>query len=1413
MNEDWGNDPVAQEEDWGNDPVASLPVKWVAPTRSGAVPENFDLLNSTSVGRVLDAFGEGAGQVYEERLGLSLESEKELRDRKFFMSPDLPAWQQPTRAFNEGLIRPLAGGVDALLRLFPAVVKGGAYAAGQVGEELGLLDPKNTNLADPASKQRFIDSVDEAIQVGSIVAGGEATYMGTRINVPKSQKALKSFKDVVKDPPVKKSITDQNFGLGERPTLQLPPAQNNPVVKSDTTNFKLNELAYERGKDQLMAPYKDIEESFDAALEATKNMPALNSKLQTIKTLFNSANDDHKAVFNAFEEAVQAIDFAADNGVKLPDEVFKLQNAMDELTSPLPDVIMAESRKVVDKEYAHELHQLETEPVLDNIVFRINQHEEAVRGELPEDFLMNDYQQLAMGDFLTAKGWNKDDLMQRYTNWRQQADVWSEEYGYRSISDELLKTVTDQIEAAPKVAGPKKNPTDMRAAIRLGPDEIYVGNVGETHAEVFNRVLQEKGMEFADRVDALDTDATIKAYGFYDNVDKKFLTDKEALQAHKEFGMRPPESRAATRFLSPEVVAQHERYRRNPTPTASSDITLKFATEEDLVDFGEAAGFRSGENQAITREQADKLLAEKERRAKAATNAAPLPPTPQGISPKYVKSDGTFDTTQLHDAQAVQEAIAELAVNRADNLGPELTRGEISWAQTESLAQTAGVLPHELLQRKIGDAWNAEQVESAKLLLEQGAREVLEAGRKARATGSDADMLAWVEAYQRASLYNEQVTGIKAEAGRALNILRKHKEESVEMQNLSQVLKELGGNASMEDILEALKALDNADAGAVNGFINAVNKVGPTDMLLEYVYNAMLSSPVTHMANIVGNTLAALWEVPVAGLTGVFGEARALMGSRTAIAGDRAFVGEAAARLKGMVQPLLPDIAQIKRGAAEEKVLAKLYGMMQGAPEGLRLAWRAIKEERPSSGASKIENGKTRAIPGPIGRAIRVPTTALMAEDEVFQAMGYRASINAQAYAKAAKEGLTGQRFKDRVAKLTLNPTKKMVEKAHEEAAYVTFTTELGKTGKSVQRLLSNHPILKVVVAPFFRTPVNLLKHPIAHSPLSLASKETINVLAGKKGARARDEAYARMLLGSGVITGAFVAASAGKLTGAGPKDPAERAMWQLAGNQPYSFRVGDTWYSYARLEPFATLLGVAADAAYISNKLDTDESASIGTLLTYSAGQNVLNKTWLKGVTDIVEAINEPERYGDAYLRNLATRVVPAAVGQAARMDDPYLRDVRTMVDAFKNKYGDSESIYPKRDIFGNAIKREGAFGPDIVSPMFITNVNNDPVIQELMALQVFPGKVDREIRGVELNEKQYDEYQIAAGRLLYQAYSNLIKMPGWQDIPSGMRQEILAKQLSNTREQARTYMLFKNPDILQTSMKNKYDQLSGQK
>ena len=87
-------------------------------------------------------------------------------------------------------------------------------------------------------------------------------------------------------------------------------------------------------------------------------------------------------------------------------------------------------------------------------------------------------------------------------------------------------------------------------------------------------------------------------------------------------------------------------------------------------------------------------------------------------------------------------------------------------------------------------------------------------------------------------------------------------------------------------------------------------------------------------------------------------------------------------------------------------------------------------------------------------------------------------------------------------------------------------------------------------------------------------------------GGAERDNAIGKMVTGTGVAAYIAHKTLSGDVTGSGPKDPKTRADWEATGRRPYSVRTTDpntnvsTWTSYASLEPIATVVGAAADAA-----------------------------------------------------------------------------------------------------------------------------------------------------------------------------------------------------------------------------------------
>ena len=802
----------------------------------------------------------------------------------------------------------------------------------------------------------------------------------------------------------------------------------------------------------------------------------------------------------------------------------------------------------------------------------------------------------------------------------------------------------------------------------------------------------------------------------------------------------------------------------------------------DLDDAGTKAGATFGD---------DAPGATQPIKSAAADPAAPkvtTAPTPETAT---IDKAGNINLDRIAAPEDVKNIIRETAVNNDEFI--EARRGVVSFEEMDELAAALGMTPEQLATRKIGEAFNAEEVTAAREMLIQSAHNVRDKAIAA-SKGADADVAAFEEAQLLHVTIQEQVAGLTAEAGRALGAFRKTAQASREAEAAVDLVMDAVKKGDLQDIAKKLSELDTP--AKVSRYLMEARSATSGEMFIEAWINALLSGPTTHVTNILSNGSIALLAIP-----------------ETVIA---------AAVSKGRsVVKKVPDAERVYFREAS----ARAFGLVQGAKDGVVAGWRAYKTEIGSGyDATKIETPRQRSIPSVElkiagmtfevgGKQVRIPGRLLLAGDEFFKSVAYRQELNAQAFRKAAAEWngpTSGPAFSARVAENLANPTAAMKKAASTNAEYQTFTKPLGKTGRSVQAFFNGHPALKVIV-PFIRTPVNIIKYAGERTSLSVFSKEVRAVMGGSKGEAAAAQQYSRLLMGSAISTATIAFVAEGKITGAGPTDTAERAVLYGSGWQPYSILVGDVYYSYARMEPFATIMGIAADLYEAKGALSDREFDEVAAELVGAIAKSLVSKTWLQGPADLMEVFSDPDRYGDRYVRKLLGTVVPTGIAQTARVMDPMLRDARTFLDTIKSRTPViSESVLPRRDITGEPVELGGALGPDILSPIYESRLTNDPVFRELLDLEVFPGQPKRQIRGVELTDEQYDTLQEVSGKYFRTLVTQQINQPGWASIPHFARVEIVTKMLDVSRKAGRVYVTMLNPNIIEEQAASRVEQVN---
>lgn len=668
-----------------------------------------------------------------------------------------------------------------------------------------------------------------------------------------------------------------------------------------------------------------------------------------------------------------------------------------------------------------------------------------------------------------------------------------------------------------------------------------------------------------------------------------------------------------------------------------------------------------------------------------------------------------------------------------------------------------------------GRAFTREEVLATGMLLDQSGKSMTGLARKiAQSGGSESEKLALRRAVAFHGDLMKVVSGQAREAGRALQAFQTTvKGNKATAQAVRDLMSADSGTDDMARMLATLTEPEQIAAA-----VKAIEKPGFIRYVQEYWINSILSGPFTHMVNITGNTMN-LFTIPI----------ERAVGSRLPGASGELVKGEAA---------------------------ASLYGMMQGFKDGLRLAARSFKAGQPMGPdqAAKIETlqhntitAKNLAldengIPGKAvdlaGTVLRLPGRFLMAEDEFFKAVSRRMELNALAYRTAAHEGLKGPDAARRVADLMANPTDDMMAQSVKMAQYVTFTKPLGRAGATATAAINQIPVVRFVV-PFIRTPTNIMKFAGERSPLALGSRAVRDEIAA--GGARRDLALAKIGLGSMAMATAADYAQQGYITGGGPGDWRERQVLERQGWQPYSIWVPglDRWVAYNRLDPLGLTIGVASDMSKVLDTVDqvgglvaTPETRAAAmkalvdggydeqtaraavdrlaeadgdgveeamAMLLTSIGENVVNKSYMSGLSDLIEIFSAPSpEYGaskaERYLTRLATGFLPfsSLQRQTARMIDPTMRQATGLMDAIKQMTpGLSDSLPAMPDLWGQPREHANRF-----SPFANREPKDSPVDAEMQRLGMAIAMPQREVSGVKLEPAEYLRYVQLAGNEL---------------------------------------------------------------
>lgn len=252
-----------------------------------------------------------------------------------------------------------------------------------------------------------------------------------------------------------------------------------------------------------------------------------------------------------------------------------------------------------------------------------------------------------------------------------------------------------------------------------------------------------------------------------------------------------------------------------------------------------------------------------------------------------------------------------------------------------------------------------------------------------------------------------------------------------------------------------------------------------------------------------------------------------------------------------------------------------------------------------------------------------------------------------------------------------------------------------------------------------------------------------------------------RVALGYATVTTASMLFLNGMITGNGPSDKQLKDTWIQMGWRPRSIKIGDKYVSYDALEPFNSFLSTVADIGDASREMGDDWVEKKLGQLAFIFGQNVTNKSFLTGITQLNDFLELKGSKPLGVLANMANNQVPwsGMRNEIGKLLSPGMRELDNGIqDSLRNRNlytdlftGPDNKVPHRYDILSGAKINDYDFMTrafNAVSP-FQINLGSTPT-RELFFRSGIDAKTTFNTgpNGEELTPKMKSKYQYLIGK-----------------------------------------------------------------
>jgi hypothetical protein len=718
-----------------------------------------------------------------------------------------------------------------------------------------------------------------------------------------------------------------------------------------------------------------------------------------------------------------------------------------------------------------------------------------------------------------------------------------------------------------------------------------------------------------------------------------------------------------------------------------------------------------------------------------------------------------------------------------------------------------------------------KETSSAKLVVrglinDEARREALyQAKRIMSGQNADMDVMKFNIAVDRFVNTSNALLGEASEAGRALRILREiPKKQRLTDKALNEVIDLTGGRNQSQKLAKEMLAIGEqglepeivrkGQARMARGSREATT----WDKAMEVWINGLLSGVQTQAVNMIGNTATSMF-----------------------------------AQAENFIAAGVSKVPILGSGRITfNQAIAEIEGMAKGFSTAARRGFQAFIAETSPDVLGKTELVPRKAIGGKVGKVVRLPGSALQGADVFWKLMNADGKMGSLAEREAQRLIDTRTITKGEKAlvkkELLANPPQDLWEEALKAGRERTFTNAfkdnwLGDLGTWVNKGQQKIPLLKLAM-PFVKTPTNIANFAIERTPLAFTLRDVRKVLLGPKSVE-RDLAWSKLMMGTAVGWTSAWAANNGIITGGAPSDKKERQILEATGWQEYSIKVGDNYLSYGRIEPLGMIMGISADMNRLSDLMVEGEMDDTAAAISGAVFKNFSSKTFMKGLNDVVRAMNEPDKYAAQWWQNMAASSVPysSLIASGARAVDPVFRETDSVFERAQARgvrmFGSKEDLPPRRNIWGDELKIEEFKFLDVdpddtvkvnslingalrfINPIYMKSDKNDKVTNFMVAMDYFPGLPSRRKGGIELKTREWSRYIELAGKPAKELLDKRAGSNEWDQIIKGTNDDrldlvdFIDSVVKNYREDAWDQLLREFPDIDRRMTKTRDDKL----